>query len=117
MVRRSPSWTASMAAMRPDIAALPMLRAPRPEIVSESNFTPAGAWASALPACARALPTVKRVAMNSRVRFICLFLHRRFLRFVCRRLLLLLFGLRLRLHLRRIGRRALTLLGRLPAGG
>src|SRR5437870_1127824 len=39
MVRRCPSWTASMAAMRPLIAADPMLRAPRPEMVSESTLT------------------------------------------------------------------------------
>src|SRR5437016_9080514 len=39
MVRRCPSCTASMAAMRPDIAADPMLRAPRPAIVSESTVT------------------------------------------------------------------------------
>src|SRR5437588_9848541 len=39
MVRRCPSCTASMAAMRPLIAAEPMLRAPRPEMVSESTVT------------------------------------------------------------------------------
>src|SRR5713226_8242412 len=38
-VRRAPSWTAARAATRPLIAADPMLRAPRPEIVSESTFT------------------------------------------------------------------------------
>src|ERR1041384_4707545 len=38
-VRRLPSCTASMAAMRPDIAAEPMLRAPRPEMVSLSILT------------------------------------------------------------------------------
>src|SRR3954471_13136519 len=38
-VMRLPSCTASMAAMRPDIAAEPMLRAPRPEMVSESILT------------------------------------------------------------------------------
>src|SRR5438876_11059050 len=35
-VRRDPSRTASIAAMRPLIVAEPMLRAPRPEMVSES---------------------------------------------------------------------------------
>src|SRR5256714_1893652 len=39
MVRRCPSCTASMAAMRPLIAAEPMLRAPRPEMVAESTLT------------------------------------------------------------------------------
>src|SRR5689334_14517294 len=39
MVRRCPSYTASTAAMRPLIAAEPMLRAPRPEMVSESTVT------------------------------------------------------------------------------
>src|SRR5437764_12671774 len=39
MVRRCPSCTASMAAMRPLMAAEPMLRAPRPEMVSESTVT------------------------------------------------------------------------------
>src|SRR5262245_42573015 len=34
-VKRSPSWTPASAATRPLIAAEPMLRAPRPEIVSE----------------------------------------------------------------------------------
>ena len=38
-VRRDPSCTAARAATRPLIAAEPMLRAPRPEIVSESTFT------------------------------------------------------------------------------
>src|SRR5947209_9778128 len=41
-VMRLPSCTASMAAMRPDIAAEPMLRAPRPEMVSESTVTTVG---------------------------------------------------------------------------
>src|SRR4051812_11972572 len=36
-VMRFASCTASIAAMRPDIAAEPMLRAPRPEMVSEST--------------------------------------------------------------------------------
>src|SRR5712691_8094017 len=45
-VRRCPSQTASSAAMRPLIVAEPMLRAPRPEIVSESTLT--GAWAIAV---------------------------------------------------------------------
>src|SRR5438034_7578199 len=39
IVSRWPSCTPSMAAMRPLMVAEPMLRAPRPEIVSESNFT------------------------------------------------------------------------------
>src|SRR3954468_8667872 len=39
MVSRAPSCTAASAAIRPLIAAEPMLRAPRPEIVSESTFT------------------------------------------------------------------------------
>src|SRR6266851_9583562 len=38
-VKRCPSCTASSAAMRPLIAADPMLRAPRPEMVSESTRT------------------------------------------------------------------------------
>src|SRR5947207_2246096 len=38
-VMRLPSCTASIAATRPDIAADPMLRAPRPEMVSESMVT------------------------------------------------------------------------------
>src|SRR5207244_8962396 len=58
MVRRAPSCTASMAAMRPDIAADPMLRAPRPEMVSESTLTglfdcgTTGADSPALGGCA-----------------------------------------------------------------
>src|SRR3954465_4352325 len=55
-VMRLPSCTASTAEMRPLIAAEPMLRAPRPEMVSESTLTgvvgresgagaEAGAWA------------------------------------------------------------------------
>src|SRR5438093_8898194 len=47
-VNRGPSHTASRAAMRPLIVAEPMLRAPRPEIVSESTLT--GAWAIAAAA-------------------------------------------------------------------
>src|SRR5712691_1243216 len=50
-VRRDPSCTAASAATRPLIAADPMFRAPRPEIVSESTFTGAGCcviWALAL---------------------------------------------------------------------
>src|SRR3954466_4152119 len=38
-VMRFASCTASIAAMRPDIAADPMLRAPSPEMVSESTVT------------------------------------------------------------------------------
>src|SRR5215471_782469 len=38
-VRRPFSLTAAMAATRPLIVAEPMFRAPRPEIVSESNLT------------------------------------------------------------------------------
>src|SRR3974390_2069541 len=38
-VSRPCSWTASTAAMRPLITADPILRAGRPEIVAESNFT------------------------------------------------------------------------------
>src|SRR5215467_1914557 len=38
-VRRSPSCTAATDVTRPDIAAEPMLRAPSPEIVSESAIT------------------------------------------------------------------------------
>src|SRR6185436_8084706 len=41
-VSRWPSRTASTAAMRPLIAAEPMLRAPRPDMVSESTFTGVG---------------------------------------------------------------------------
>src|SRR5213595_589111 len=43
-VSRSPSCTASSAATRPLIAAEPILRAPKPEIVSESTFTGAACW-------------------------------------------------------------------------
>src|SRR5436190_2690423 len=58
MVRRCPSCTASMAAMRPLIAAEPMLRAPRPEMASESAVTglfdcgTTGADSPALVGCA-----------------------------------------------------------------
>src|SRR3954471_21388986 len=49
-VTRLASCTAATAAMRPLIAAEPMLRAPRPEIVSESTLTgPAGAIGAAPP--------------------------------------------------------------------
>src|SRR2546423_8963184 len=41
-VRRCPSCTASIAATRPLIAAEPILRAPRPDMVSESTFIGAG---------------------------------------------------------------------------
>src|SRR3989442_14203605 len=51
-VSRCPSCTASSAATRPLIAAEPMLRAPRPEMVSESIFTGAGCGG----ACADAPP-------------------------------------------------------------
>src|SRR5437660_976475 len=63
---RLPSCTASMAAMRPDIAAEPMLRAPRPEMVSESTVigvvgvgggvlgADVGAGAAVVVACATA---------------------------------------------------------------
>src|SRR6266851_9427914 len=44
-VSRAPSCTAASAAMRPLIAADPMLRAPSPEIVSESTWTGAGCCA------------------------------------------------------------------------
>src|SRR5437764_9809778 len=100
----------STAEIRPDIAALPMLRAPRPEIVSESNFTPAGV-------CASAVPATKRVAIKNRVAFIFLPLHRRLLRLVRRRFLLLLLLLRLRLHLRGVGRLALPLRVGFARGG
>src|SRR5260370_18240146 len=53
-VSRWPSHVASTAAMRPLIAAEPMLRAPRPEIVSESTFT----GAAGCGVCAGALPPV-----------------------------------------------------------
>src|SRR6266581_3654204 len=39
IVRRCPSHAPSIAAMRPLIVAEPMLRAPRPEMVSESTLT------------------------------------------------------------------------------
>ena len=39
IVNRFPSWTASSEVTRPLMAADPMLRAPSPEIVSESTFT------------------------------------------------------------------------------
>src|SRR5437764_13434794 len=100
----------STAEIRPDIAALPMLRAPRPEIVSESNFTPAGV-------CASAVPATKRVAMKNRVAFIFLSLHRRLLRLVRRRFRLLLLLLRLRLHLRGVCRLALPHRVGLALGG
>src|SRR2546428_6178642 len=44
-VSRGPSCTAARAATRPLIAADPMLRAPRPEIVSESTFVAAACGA------------------------------------------------------------------------
>ena len=48
MVRRFPSWMPSTAAMRPLIAAEPMLRAPRPAIASASATTgPAASRAGA----------------------------------------------------------------------
>src|SRR5437667_9440023 len=52
-VSRGPSCTAASAAMRPLIAADPMLRAPRPEMVAESTLTDArrgGVCAPAAPA-------------------------------------------------------------------
>src|SRR5512135_38111 len=44
-VSRAPSCTAAIAAIRPLIAADPMLRAPNPEIISESTVTGAGCCA------------------------------------------------------------------------
>src|SRR5256886_9998808 len=52
LVMRAPSWTAASAAIRPLIAAEPMLRAPRPAIVSESTFT-AGCCVAATNAMSR----------------------------------------------------------------
>src|SRR5438132_4786975 len=52
-VRRCPSWTASRAATRPLMVADPMLRAPSPEIVSESTLM-AGVCASAVVVSSRA---------------------------------------------------------------
>src|SRR2546425_12863437 len=52
-VSRGPSCTAASAAMRPLIAADPMVRAPRPEMVAEATFTDArfgAAFAPAAPA-------------------------------------------------------------------
>src|SRR5947208_16804071 len=46
-VSRPSSFTAAIAATRPLMAAEPMFRAPRPEIVSESNLA---SWADAGPA-------------------------------------------------------------------
>src|SRR5207249_12255896 len=46
-VSRPSSFTAAIAATRPLMAAEPMFRAPRPEIVSESNLA---SWAGACPA-------------------------------------------------------------------
>src|SRR5262249_49067691 len=40
-VRRLPSCTAAIAVTRPDIAADPILRAPRPDVVSESTVVDA----------------------------------------------------------------------------
>src|SRR5437870_5697225 len=60
-VRRDPSQTPSIAAMRPLIAAEPMLRAPRPEMVSESTL---------MGACANALALRKTVMIISAVLFI-----------------------------------------------
>src|SRR3989454_12718775 len=51
-VSRGPSCTAASAAMRPLIAADPMLRAPRPEMVAESTFTAARGGAVCAPAAA-----------------------------------------------------------------
>src|SRR5215831_12658297 len=50
VVRPSSSWRAAIAAMRPLIAADPMLRAPRPEIVPASTLAGAGAVSAALAA-------------------------------------------------------------------
>src|SRR5215475_3326781 len=47
VVRPSSSWRAAIAAMRPLIAAEPMLRAPRPEMVPASIFTAGGVAGSA----------------------------------------------------------------------
>src|SRR5215467_13413075 len=43
-----PSFTASMAAMRPLMAADPIFRAAKPEMVPESNFTGRDAWPKAV---------------------------------------------------------------------
>src|SRR5690242_2439441 len=64
-VSRPSSCTAVTAATRPLIAAEPMLRAPRPEMVSESTFT-AGCCAAArvgMAASARAQAAVRTVVM------------------------------------------------------
>src|SRR5687767_12443518 len=56
-VSRSPSCTASSAAMRPLMAAEPIFRAPRPEMVFESTFTSAlGSRLSALGETALGCP-------------------------------------------------------------
>src|SRR3989449_4197792 len=57
-VSRGPSCTAASAAMRPLIAADPMLRAPRPEMVAESTFTDARGGA----VCAPAAPASRTVS-------------------------------------------------------
>src|SRR6185369_7710984 len=65
IVRRCPSCTASTAAMRPLMVAEPMLRAPKPEIVSESNF--AGDWAAAIPQSIKAAAVVYIREINLQV--------------------------------------------------
>src|SRR2546427_5937084 len=57
-VSRGPSCTAASAAMRPLIAADPMLRAPSPEMVAESTFTDARGGA----VCAPAAPASRTVS-------------------------------------------------------
>src|SRR2546425_5832285 len=66
-VRRAPSCTAARAATRPLIAADPMLRAPRPEIVAESTFAAAACgvvWAPARAAHSTASAPAPRRALR-----------------------------------------------------
>src|SRR6266853_3816578 len=62
-VSRPASWTAATAATRPLIAAEPMLRAPKPEMVSESTFTGPGCCAAA--STGRAASTQARAVLRS----------------------------------------------------
>src|SRR6267142_3372466 len=69
-VRRVPSCTAATAAMRPLMAAEPILRAPSPEMVSESTFAAPGCCAAASTgraASAEARAVVRSVIIMARV--------------------------------------------------
>src|SRR5262249_32047993 len=69
IVRRWPSQTASMAEMRPLIAAEPMFRAPKPEIVSESTLM-AGVWATVAPASMTMIKAAKEIDVRIITQFL-----------------------------------------------